>query len=152
MTPSKLREKVISERVEWIRRMVTELNSLPVENYDTFHSDSKNFAAAESYLRRALEALFDLGRHILSKGFGEGVPEYKQIAHELLKVGVLSKEEAETLRILAGYRNRMVHFYNGISDQEIYEICTQELGDIEHLLEAILRWIKQHPDMIERSL
>ena len=93
-----------------------------------------------------------MNRHILAKGFGEGVPEYKQIAHELLRVGVLSKEEAETLRILAGYRNPMVHFYNEISDQEIYEICTQELGAIEHLLEAILRWIKQHPDMIERSL
>ena len=68
--------------------MVTELKSLHVENYSTFHSDSKHFAAAESYLRRALEALFGLGRHILAKGFGEGVPEYKHIAHELLRAGV----------------------------------------------------------------
>ncbi len=30
-------------------------------------SDRRNPAAAESYLRRSLEAIFDIGRHILAK-------------------------------------------------------------------------------------
>lgn len=33
-------------------------------------------AAGESFLRRALEVLLDLGRHVLAKGFGRVVPEY----------------------------------------------------------------------------
>ena len=44
-----------------------------------FTSGPLNAPAAESYLRRALEALMDLGRHILAKGFGRGVAEYKKI-------------------------------------------------------------------------
>jgi len=32
-------------------------------------SDPRNVASAESYLRRGLEALLDLGRHLLAKGF-----------------------------------------------------------------------------------
>lgn len=127
MTPSMLREKVITERVKWVRHMLTALKSLPLQNDDLFRSDPRNAAAAESYLRRALEALLDLGRHILAKAFGKGVPEYKQIADELQKCGVLPQKEAEKLRMLAGYRNRMVHFYNEISQQEIYEICTKDL-------------------------
>jgi hypothetical protein len=30
-------------------------------------------------LRRSLEALMDLGRHIVAKGFGRGVTEYREI-------------------------------------------------------------------------
>jgi hypothetical protein len=36
--------------------------------------------AAESYLRRAVEVLLDMGRHILAKEFALAVSEYKEIA------------------------------------------------------------------------
>jgi len=152
MVPSKLRAKVVAERIEWVRRMLTQIKSLPLESYDTFSSDSRNVASAESYLRRALEALLDLGRHILAKGFGVGVAEYKRIAQELIRASILTNEDAERLRILAGYRNRMVHFYQEISDQELYEICVKDLSDIEQLLEVMLRWINEHPHMIDQTL
>ena len=152
MTPSKMREKVVVERAKWISQMLDGLRSLPLNNYRAFSSDPRNFASAESYLRRSLEALLDLGRHVLAKGFGGAVTEYKQISSELLKFGILSKENSEKLRLLAGYRNRMVHFYHEISNHELYEICSKELGDIEQVLEDILTWIKNHPDMIDKTL
>jgi len=62
MTPGQLRAKIVAERAAWIRRMVAFLRALPGESFETFQSDSRNIAAAESYLRRALEALLDLGR------------------------------------------------------------------------------------------
>ncbi len=37
-------------------------------------------AIAESYLRRSLEAIFDVGRHITSETVGKGIVEYKGIA------------------------------------------------------------------------
>ena len=152
MTPSKMREKVIVERAKWIRQMLDGLRSLPLDSYRTFSSDPRNVASAESYLRRGLEALLDLGRHVLAKGFGEAVTEYKQISMALVKFEILSKENSEKLRLLAGYRNRMVHFYHEISNHELYEICSKELGDIEQVLEVLLTWIKNHPDMINRAL
>ena len=75
-----------------------------------FFADRRNVWTAESCFRRALEALLDLGRHILTKGFSLGVSEYKEIATRLGEQGVLSQGEAELLRTLAGYRNRLVHF------------------------------------------
>ena len=152
MTPSKLSEKVIADRVKWVREMLAGIKSLPLEDYDAFRSDSRNVAAAESYLRRSLESLLDLGRHVISKGFGIGVTEYKQIAQALRDTNILPKEAAEKLRVLAGYRNRMVHFYHEISRQEIYDICIKELPDVEHILDLILRWVKDHPEMINNEL
>lgn len=152
MIPLLLREKIVSERILWIREMIGRLRSLPLESFEIFCSDGRNVASAESYLRRALETLLDLGRHILAKGFGNAVPEYKEISKGLLKFKVIGKEKAAKLRALAGYRNRMVHFYHEISDQEIYEICTRELGDIEEILAEIIKWVTLHPEMIDKSL
>lgn len=152
MTPSELREKVIAERVKWLRQMLENLNALPLEDFEDFVSDRRNVASAESYLRRAMEALLDLGRHILARGFGEAVAEYKEIAAGLLKHGVIRQEETDKLKLIAGYRNRMVHFYQEISDRELYEIITKDIGDLEDVLSAILQWIQVNPEKIDRSL
>ena len=103
MTPSQLRAKVVAERVGWINRMLANLRSLPLDSYLTFRSDPRNIGAAESYLRRALEALLDLGRHILAKGFGQAVAEYKDVAINLVQFSVLDQKKGNLLRELAGY-------------------------------------------------
>ena len=152
MSPSKLREKVITERTEWIDNMVAGVKRLQLGSYEEFIENPVTVAAAESYLRRALEALLDMGRHILAKGFGRAVAEYKLISTELEKTGVLTSDTAKMLRILAGYRNRMVHFYHEISSQELYEICTKDMEDIEEVLKGMLTWINEHPEMIDRTI
>lgn len=152
MTPSQLRAKIIAERVAWIRRMLAGIRDLPLNSYASFVSDSRNTAAGESHLRRALEALLDLGRHVLVKGFARAVIEYKDVARALAEVGILDKQRETLLRTLAGYRNRLVHFYHEVSDRELYEICTRQLGDIETVLGAVLDWIGAHPENIDHQL
>ena len=132
--------------------MLARIRALPLDDERAFRGDPRNVAAAESYLRRALEALLDLGRHVLAKGFGQGVSEYKAIASGLCDLDVLTPVEADLLKVLAGYRNRMVHFYHEIAESELYQICTQELSDVERVCEALKRWIRAHPEQIGDSL
>jgi uncharacterized protein YutE (UPF0331/DUF86 family) len=141
VSPGKLNKRGIGDRLAW-----------PLESYEEFSSTPKNVWAAESCLRRALESIFDLGRHILAKGFGTGVTEYKQIASELEKAGVLSHSQARLLATLAGYRNRMVHFYHEVTFEELYEICRVDLDDLLKIKIAFLEWIKSNPDQIDDSL
>ncbi len=152
MTPGKLSRRVVGDRLSWIERMVGDIRALPLEDEETFFSDRRNVGMAESCLRRALEALLDLGRHILAKGFGLGVSEYKQIASELGERNVLSRREAEILRVLAGYRNRMAHFYHEIEPHELYEVCTQDLMDLERIAEAYRIWLKEHEEWLNETL
>ncbi|MBP7584237.1 MAG: DUF86 domain-containing protein [Spirochaetes bacterium] len=152
MTKAKIRESVISERVSWIREMLTGIEKLPLADMRSFAEDPRNTAAAESYLRRALEALMDLGRHILAKGFAVDVADYKGIPAKLGELGIITPDTAATMKKLAGYRNRMVHFYNEISETELYEICRDELKDVNSVLNGILSWINSHPEMIDTTL
>ena len=83
--------------------MIEALQDLPIQNKEKFLASKHNVAAAESYLRRSLEALFDIGRHILTKRFGTPATEYKEIAKGLLEKNILQEEEAAILRKMAGF-------------------------------------------------
>lgn len=152
MTPEPLSKRVIADRISWVERMVEQIRMLPLDNQEAFFADVRNEAAAESYLRRALEALLDLGRHILAKGFGQGVTEYKEVARQLRTYRVLTDHEAELLEDMAGYRNRMVHFYHEVSSHELHEICNTRLEDVEQVVEGFKRWTREHPDLVDESL
>ena len=152
MTSGRISSLVVTQRAAWIRRMLANIRTLPTQTHTEFTSDPRTAAAAESYLRRALEALLDLGRHVLSKGFARGVAEYKAIPPALEAEGLLGTSDAEVLVQLAGYRNRMVHFYHAIADEELRVICRDQLGDVERVLDAILSWLAAHPERVDSDL
>ncbi len=142
----------MADRLDWIEKMVQEIHALPLEDYASFTEDRRNVWAAESCLRRALEALMDLGRHIAAKSFGRGVTEYKEIASVLKEGGVFDDESYFQFRTLAGYRNRMVHFYHEISDHELFEICTGQLSDIPEMATIIKDWAHRHREIMDERL
>ena len=152
MTPSKIRQKILSERAAWIRNMLASLENLPLGSVEEFSRSRDTVAAAESYLRRSLEALFDVGRHILGKGFGVPVAEYKQVARDLADRGVISAVYLNLMVNMAGYRNRLTHFYDEVSMEELYQIVTVHREDIRNILNEFLTWQKNHPEMVDATL
>ncbi len=88
--------------------MLERLRSLPGESLARFQEDPRTVAAAESYLRRGLEALLDLGRHILAGGFGQPVVEYKEIAIRLREKGVLEGREKAARRGTSSATSRLL--------------------------------------------
>jgi len=144
MSPGDIDSKVVAQRAFWISQMIDSLKDLRLEEKDSFLADRHKIAAAESYLRRALEALFDIGRHILAKRFVYPATEYKEIAKSLSDNKVLVEKEAELMRKMAGYRNRMVHFYHEITPEELHEICLHHLNEIKLLTDKLVQWTKEH--------
>jgi len=152
MTPKPISKRVVADRLETVNFLLGEIRSLPLGDRHAFFADRRNVWAAESCLRRSLEAIFDLSRHLLAKGFGLGVTEYKEIAAKLHEQGVLSDQETYVLEVLAGYRNRLVHFYHEVSQDELYEICSHKLNDVEMISGALQAWLKAHPEKLDSSL
>ena len=152
MTPSKIQQKTVATKAQGIREMLAGLETLPLASAAEFSADPRMVAAGESFLRRALEGLLDLGRHVLAKGFGKVVPEYAGVAAELEGQGILAPEQAQKLRLMARYRNRMTHFYDAITPAELYGILAEERGDVEMILAAIQAWLSAHPEVVSDEL
>ncbi|MBE3579130.1 MAG: DUF86 domain-containing protein, partial [Caldanaerobacter subterraneus] len=51
--------------------------------------------------------------------------------------GYIDEELSKKLVKMVGYRNRMVHLYNLVTDEELYEIITSDLNDIEEFVKEI---------------
>jgi uncharacterized protein YutE (UPF0331/DUF86 family) len=147
-----MKASIVLQKAGQVTEMLHSIDALPLGSYLQFQSDPRNSAAAESFLRRALEALLDLGRHILAKALGQGPLEYKEVALTLARETVLDSVQSDILVELAGYRNRLVHFYDEVSARELYDICTSQLQDIRNLLQSLLDWIRQHQDLVDDKL
>jgi len=145
MVISSLNIKLINDRLGFVIKACEKLKQLALLNKDDFTAvDSDNPAIAESYLRRALEAIFDIGRHILARTAGKGVVEYIEIAKMLGDRGVISKGCSSKLILMAGYRNRLVHFYHEVGDDELYLILKEHLVDIEVFIKEIKKFIEKY--------
>ncbi len=132
---------LIKQRLSMINDYCKELDQLKRLPKEQF-IENLNSAAAESFLRRSLEAVFDIGRHILAKsGQVELAGEYKSIASGLVKVGAVSKELGDTLIEMAGYRNRLVHLYHMVEAEELYYIVQNNTSDLIEFVRQINKFI-----------
>jgi uncharacterized protein YutE (UPF0331/DUF86 family) len=143
MVISNLNIKLIEDRLGFISKAVARLKRLSYLDERDFLDDDRP-AIAESYLRRSLEAIFDIGRHIIAKTAGKGIVEYKEIAIALGDRGVITKHLAERLRLMEGNRNQLVHFYHEVNDRELYLVTKSNLADIEDFVKEMKTFIESY--------
>lgn len=148
MSPGSISRAVVADKIALVRRMLDAVRTLPLKDFADFSTDPRMVAAGESFLRRALEGLLDLARHVLAKGFGRAPAEYAEVARQLGEAKVTNPDVTERLVLMARYRNRMVHFYGEVTDRELYALLTARLADFEAVIDAVTVWMGEHPDRV----
>ena len=66
--------------------------------------------------------------------------------------GVFDHESHLTFRTLAGYRNRMVHFYHEIWEHELFDISTGQPSDVSEMANIIKDWTRRHQELMDKRL
>ena len=151
MVKETIKSQSIIPRIDGIERDLEKLEDLGKLSLDILAIED-NFIKAQFYLRRVLEGVFHIGSHILARMPGGRVTEYKEIALKLGELCIVEKSfAANQLKKMAGYRNRLTHFYSDITPQEIHEIIQNHLEDITVFLQAIRELLK-HPEKYNLSL
>ncbi|MGD0310358.1 MAG: HepT-like ribonuclease domain-containing protein [Acidobacteriota bacterium] len=147
MAPQPIKSQSIIPRLDGIARdrlMLQKLGELP----DAEFAKEENFVCAQFYLRRALEGVFHIGSHILSRIPGGRVTEYKAIALKLGEIGIVHQEFANKgLKAMAGYRNRLTHFYADVNPAELHRILRHDLADFDTFAAAI-KALLEHPESL----
>lgn len=138
MTPGAVDLKVVGDRLQIVITCLTDLEGVPHGSIDEFISDRRNPLASDAALRRALEALFDVARHLLAKGKGLAGLEYREVADPAKEHGLIEDPElADRFHAMAGYRNRLTHHYDKVTEPELFGIVTKRLGDIQDIAESL---------------
>lgn len=124
-----IKKDIVEEKIRLIEQHLGRLEAMKNLSVNRL-SDDTNFAATAWNLRSALESTFDICAHLLSRIPGVRVSEYKEMALEMGKQGIVSKEFADgPLHQMAGYRNRLTHFYFEVAPPEMYDIIQNHLED-----------------------
>ncbi len=144
MSDRTIKTQSIVPRMDGIQKDVALLRELGRRSLEEFKDPTHHYAdAAELHLRYALEGVFNIGAHILSRVNGGRSREYKEIARKLGEYNIVDKKFAEDALIkMAGYRNRLTHLYAEVEPDEIYTIIRDNLDDFEVFLAALKRLLK----------
>ena len=134
MTPGPVDLKIVSNRLDLVDRYLVILRTIPSDSIEQFLADERNPAAAESLLRRIIESLLDTARHLLAKGYGLGALQYREAARLSAEKGLVrDKDLASRFQQIAGFRIRLTHHYEEVTNEELLEVLNRHLQDLEAL-------------------
>ena len=138
-----LNRELLETRIGYIEESLKSLERFQGISSDTFFSNPDNFRIAFYDLHRSLEAVMDIGSHLLSRIPGGRPSSYKDIPRLLERNRIIPSTFAREKMIkMAGYRNRMVHFYGNITPEELFRIIQDDLNDFYSFLSFIVAVLK----------
>lgn len=105
-------------------------------------SDFRNIDSAKYNLQTAIEAMVDTCNHVISRTLHEIPTSNADSFRILCDNEVLSKSDKMTYIRMAKFRNRIVHMYDEVNNEEVYNIVTEHLGDFETFIKDIMGNIK----------
>lgn len=101
---------------------------------DEFLKDRHRQSSAKYNFIAAIEAMIDLGHHLISQNRFRSPEDYADAFAVLAENGVVERDFAEELKKMARFRNRLVHYYWNVDEREIYTILRTRLGDFEKFI------------------
>lgn len=117
------------------------LKDIPFENF-------KDNWVLRSMTERALqvcaEIVIDIAERIIAVKGGGPVATARDAVERLVEIGILSS--AEPYSSIVRFRNLIVHQYEEIDPQILYQTATQKLGDLRRFRNEIDRASASRPD------
>ena len=129
--------EVFDRRLARLEELLRDLRRLAASDPDLYRKDPGLQAQAERWLQLAAECVLDLANHLISER-GWRTPEtYRDSIRILAEERVLDEELASRLEAWVGLRNVLVHLYLDVDHETIWEILTNDLGDLEAFAAAV---------------
>lgn len=134
----------VLDRLSDIERAVQELSRFRELDLQTFEDDKDNYPVAAYWIRIAIEAILTIGTHILSRLPSNGMKkDYTEVILSLGNYEVIPKEFAREIKVMAGYKNRLVHLYWKIGSEELLGMIQEHLDDFVTFNRYIRHYVKQ---------
>lgn len=130
---------IISLKVSSIEEHLRRIKALPLTSLDLFKKETSIQDILLFNLTQAIQNCIDVAAHIVSDE-GWGVPGTQSEMFDILaEQGVISRELAERLIAVVGFRNRVIHEYEKLNLDIVYKVWQERLKDIEEFAFAVVK-------------
>jgi len=134
-------QEKVTKLVSELRRSVVRLRDIAKLSQDEFLNDPDKIGSSKYHFIVAIESSIDMCNHIISRN-GYRVPEnYADTFRVMAEAGALDVSFSNELINMAKFRNRLVHLYWEVGDQQLYEILQNRLDDFKKFLDSIAEFL-----------
>jgi len=134
-------KEVIRKRLNKLDTYLNILYGSQKYSFDAFMADPEKYGSVERFLHLAIEALNDIGNHIIADDALGMVDSYRDIPAILAKNGIIKQAQRETWIMMIGFRNTLVHEYIDIDRKIVYQVLQENLGDIQALIQEFAEFL-----------
>ena len=127
--------EVIQKRLEKSREYIEFLNNIK-DSYslNEFKDNKMVYGSSERFLHLTIEALLDMGNHLVSDQDLGNIDSYRDIPKILHQNDYIDSEQKEIFIKIIGFRNILFHDYLDIDKATVYKIIKENLSDLTNLL------------------
>ncbi len=131
--------EVIENRIKKLQEYLDKLSQLAKTQKRRFLADFRNTKSAKYLLQVSIECCLDIANHIIASAKFRSPNDYADSFRILHEQKIVPDSLIDNLVEMAKFRNRIVHIYWEISDELVYEIIQEKLGDFNLYIQAILK-------------
>ena len=136
-----LRPEVIRRRLQKLDEYLAILEKLRSYTLEEFLADPERYGSAERFLQLAIEALMDMGSHVIAELDLGTIEAYSDIPKILAQKGYISPELADRWVRMIGMRNILVHDYLDIDRKLVHSALKDHLQDIAMLRKSFAQFL-----------
>lgn len=137
-----LRVELVLERLQKLDQALRRLERFRGWDLARYMDDEDAQWIVERGLHLALEAVFDIGNHLLSALGAPPPQDYRSILTGLEKAGILPPDFAKRIEGMAGFRNILVHEYATLDVKEVHRILQEHAGDLADFARLVVAFTK----------
>ena len=135
--------ELVRRKVVLIGADLDALRPLSAKSFAEYAESSFDDVLAERYLERMIGRMIDINYHLVTE-MGRPPPrDYHESLTQLAKIGVLPAEFAKEIAACAGLRNRIVHEYDEIDPERLFEGLRAAARDVPEYLRRVLEWLSR---------
>jgi uncharacterized protein YutE (UPF0331/DUF86 family) len=136
-----VKAEVIRKRLNKLDEYLSILRSLQQYSFDEFMDNPERYGSVERFLHLAIEAVTDMGNHIIADDSLGQVNWYSDIPQILAEKGYISGDLQERWIQMIGFRNVLVHEYADIDRKIVYNVLQNNLRDIKLLRQLFAQFL-----------
>ncbi len=133
----------INDKIVEIEKCLEELSEILPESFDKYKRNLEKRLACERGFEKVIEAVLDLGFIFIKEKELKMPKDDEDLFDILLQERVISEELALKLKDAKGMRNFIIHQYEKIDDELVFEAITEQLekdvSEFLSMIEKVLR-------------
>jgi uncharacterized protein YutE (UPF0331/DUF86 family) len=131
----------IEAKLQRLEDNLDKLNELKKLSLEEFKDDFRNTEAAKYLLQTSVEAMIDIANQLIARRKLKK-PDRSAEAFEILADNdLLSAANKDKYIVMTKFRNRVVHLYTKVDEDEIYKILRNNLKDYRQFINEIAQII-----------